>query len=122
MMTNTGNLPSSGDCGEPLGGNEFCKLQRQKRYYKCKDKACNAVTVKNLKLNHGANMEPCQHDNRLVINENIGVSILETAVPSGTTATRPYYHFPIVSRDEGSTSETFKTSGTNSNNQYHHFF
>ncbi|KAA1102430.1 hypothetical protein PGTUg99_034420 [Puccinia graminis f. sp. tritici] len=120
-----GKRPASGDCGESLGWNERCKLKRKKKYYKCKDMDCQAVTVKNLQCNYGAFREPCDHDNRFVyeppITKNIEASSSETVVPSGTSAERPFYHFPIVSRDGESTSEMFTPSGTNSKNKYHHF-
>ncbi|KAA1127244.1 hypothetical protein PGTUg99_032690 [Puccinia graminis f. sp. tritici] len=120
-MMDPGKRPLSGECGQALGGNVFCKLKRKRKYYKCKDKACQAVTIKNLQCNYGSDREPCEHENRFVFEPPITENPDSEASTSGTSAQIPYYHFPIISRGQETTSETFISSGKNSKNKYHHF-
>ncbi|KAA1088074.1 hypothetical protein PGTUg99_027075 [Puccinia graminis f. sp. tritici] len=91
-----GERPASDDCGEYLGGNEVCKFQRSKKYYKCRRESCRAVTVKNKQCQH-RQQEPCGHENRFV------------------------FEPPITPQSEGSSSEKVVTSEMIGNRQYFHF-
>jgi hypothetical protein len=91
-----GNRPASGECGEDLGEGQFCKLERIKKYYKCRRRTCKAVTVKNKQYQSGER-RTCNHDNRFVLEP------------------------PITPTSEGSSSERVVTSEIIHGHQYFHF-
>ncbi|KAA1125924.1 hypothetical protein PGTUg99_021349 [Puccinia graminis f. sp. tritici] len=100
-----------GECGNPLPGEEFCKVKRTKKYYRCQNAECGAITVKN-RQRRGDEPEDCGHENRKIFQKGrispSEASSSQSVVPSVESSSEP-----VVESEE--------IPGTNGL-RYFHFF
>ncbi|KAA1071210.1 hypothetical protein PGTUg99_019231 [Puccinia graminis f. sp. tritici] len=102
----TPDYPRSASCDEPISATEVCRVTRTKMYYRCRDKSCGAISVKN-KQCPAARPEGCKHEtSRLYLR-------------SEETVTPPSHEIPPS--QEGGPSEEI-ASEMIGNVRYFHFF